>query len=130
MEWRRQQNAEGFGVGRLARPSAAGNVGRRFSTFSRWLTQSEGWLLGGPVVFSSGFITKKGRYSWKLAHRSLHGRRSTEPQTPQTPADIERAWYRRTDESNARAGSVALSLWRREYGVKPTKQETRAGGGA
>ncbi|CAN7937076.1 unnamed protein product [Ixodes hexagonus] len=104
MEWRRQQNAEGFGVGRLARPSAAGNVGRRFSTFSRWLTQSEGWLLGGPVVFSSGFITKKGRYSWKLAHRSLHGRRSTKPQTPQTPADIERAWYRRTDESNARAG--------------------------
>ena len=66
----------------------------------------------------------------QLEARAQITARQTEPQTPQTPADIERAWYRRTDESNARAGSVALLLWRREYGVKPTKQETRAGGGA
>ncbi|CAN8000006.1 unnamed protein product, partial [Ixodes hexagonus] len=79
------------------------NVGRRFSTFSRWLTQSEGWLLGGPVVFSSGFITKKGRYSWKLAHGSLHGRRSRRRRRPRQTSSAPG-----TDESNARAGSVAL----------------------
>ena len=86
MEWRRQQNADEFGVRRLAGPSAAANVGRRFP---RRLTRSERWLLGGPVVFSSGSITKKGRYSWKLPHRSLHDRQSRTRrghwQTPTAP---------------------------------------------